>query len=316
MMAGTVHQAMIETHRSSFADELPQVPSLCVDAVGLEARAAELGRRSLKRETKREGIQRITSMIDLTTLEGADSTGRIRSLCRRALCPAAGEDLPPVAAICVYPNHVETARRELLGSPVAVASVSSGFPAGQVPLSVKIADTRFAVDHGASEIDIVISRGAFLGGDLLRVHDEVAALKDAAGDARLKVILETGELGSFDAIAKAAWVACVAGADFIKTSTGKVAVNATPATALCMLNVVRDFWHETGRRVGVKVAGGIRTSKQALHYLVLVHEVLGVEWMTSRLFRIGASSLLNDLVRQWKKETRGRYVSTDDVALD
>lgn len=309
---------MTESGRSpAFApSEQPPLPSLCVDEVGLESRAAELGRRSLKRETKRQGLERAISMVDLTTLEGADSSGRVKSLCRRALRPAPEEGLPPVAAVCVYPNLVATARSELCGSPVAVASVSSGFPAGQVPLPLKVEDTKFAVEEGADEIDIVISRGACLRGDWIRVHDEVATLKDTAGRALLKVILETGELGTFDRVARAAWVACTAGADFIKTSTGKVSVNATPATALCMMHVLEDYRRESGRSIGLKVAGGIRSSKQALHYLVLLGETLGPEWMTNGLFRIGASSLLNDLVRQWKKQTHGRYAGADDVTID
>ena len=299
-------------------DSLPlsAIQSLHIDEVGLLERAAELGRRSLKRETKLAALARAVSMIDLTTLEGSDSVGRVRSLCRKAMDPAPGLDLPPVAAVCVYPRLVATAVAEVAGSPVAVASVSSGFPAGQVPLPVKIADTRFAVESGADEIDIVIPRGAFLGGDYQLVHDEVAALKEAAGPAHLKVILETGELGSFENIARAAWIACEAGADFIKTSTGKVSQNATPATCLCMLRIVGEYQRRRGRRVGVKVAGGIRTAKQALHYLVLVHETLGADWLSNRWFRIGASSLLNDLIRQWIKQTSGSYVGRNDFSKD
>ena len=293
-----------------------EILSLHIDEVGLLQRAAELGSRSLKRETKLDAIQRAVSMIDLTTLEGSDSTGRVRSLCRKALDPAPGMDLTPAAAVCVYPRLVPVAVQELAGSPVLVASVSSGFPAGQVPLDVKLADTRFAVEAGADEIDIVIPRGAFLGGEYQLVHDEVAALKEAAGDAHLKVILETGELGSFENIAKAAWIACAAGADFIKTSTGKVSLNSTPATCLCMLRIVGEFERRTGRRVGVKVAGGIRTARQALHYLVLVHETLGAHWLSNRWFRIGASSLLNDLIRQWITQKRGSYVGSDDFSKD
>ncbi len=295
---------------------LTEIQSLHVDEVGLLERAADLGRRSLKRETKREAIQRAVSMIDLTTLEGSDSVGRVRSLCRKALDPAPGMDLPPAAAVCVYPRLVATAVAELEGTPVAVASVSSGFPAGQVPLDVKLADTRFAVESGADEIDIVIPRGAFLGGEYQLVHDEVAALKEAAGPAHLKVILETGELGSFENIARAAWIACEAGADFIKTSTGKVSLNSTPATCLCMLRIVGEFERRTGKRIGVKVAGGIRNAKQALHYLVLVHETLGADWLSNRWFRIGASSLMNDLIRQWIKQTRGSYVGRNDFSKD
>ncbi len=291
-------------------------PSQCVDKVGLEARAGELAKRSLKRETKLRGLEQALSMVDLTTLEGADTPGRVRRLCRRAIEPDPGSPLPPVAAVCVYPRLVPVARRELQNQPVAVCAVASGFPAGQVPLSAKIEDTRAAAEDGADEIDIVIARGALLAGDWTRVRDEIVTLKEHCGRAHLKVILETGELGTFDQIAKAAWIACEAGADFVKTSTGKVAINATPPTALCMLNVVRDYERESGRKVGVKVAGGIRTAKQALHYLVLVHETVGLAWMSNRLFRFGASSLLSDLVRQWKKQKSGRYLGIDDVIVD
>ncbi|PIE21898.1 MAG: deoxyribose-phosphate aldolase [Planctomycetota bacterium] len=293
----------------------PLPPSLRVDEAGLKARARELASRSLKRETKREGLARAISMIDLTTLEGADTPGRVRSLCRRAIQPeGAFPEIPSVAAVCVYPNLVELAVQCTRGTPVQVAAVASGFPAGQVPLPVKLADTRAAVEAGATEIDIVIDRNAFLRGDWSQVFDEIAALKEAAAGAELKVILETGELGSFDAISRASWIACEAGADFIKTSTGKVSVNSTPATALCMLQVVRDYQRLRDRRVGVKVAGGVRKSKEALHYLVLVHETLGPDWLSNRYFRIGASSLLGDLVRQWMRMDLGRYVADQDVS--
>ncbi|MDP6424291.1 MAG: deoxyribose-phosphate aldolase [Planctomycetota bacterium] len=298
-------------------NDLPPLPSLSVDEVGLTARAAELGRRSIKKATKLEGIRRALSMVDLTTLEGADTPDRVRRLCRRALQPAADEaGLPPVAAVCIYPRLVPVAYKELLGSPVQVCAVASGFPAGQVPLSVKIEDTRAAVENGADEVDIVVARGSLLSGDWQRVFDEIAALKEHCGRAHLKVILETGELGTFDKVAHAAWVACSAGADFIKTSTGKVAVNSTPPTALCMLNVARDYERERGRRIGVKIAGGIRTSKEALHYLVLVNETLGPRSLTNKWFRIGASSLVNDLVRQYKKAMHGTYQCADDVVTD
>lgn len=294
--------------------DFPELPSLRVDEVALRGRAADLGKRSIKRDAKRQGIAMAMGMVDLTTLEGADTPGRVRRLCRRALEPGFG--LPPAAAVCVYPKLVPIARRELEGSPVSVCAVASGFPAGQVPLGIKLEDTRAAVEDGAEEIDIVVARGALLAGDWARVHDEVAALREAAAPAHLKVILETGELGSFDQIARAAWVACEAGADFVKTSTGKVAVNSTPATALCLLQVVRDFEAQTGRLIGVKCAGGIRTSKEALHYLVLVHETLGAAWLCNTRFRIGASSLVNDLARQIQKLSLGRYVGRDDVIQD
>lgn len=289
-------------------------PSQRVDEVALRARAAELGKRSIKKDAKHQGLTMAMGMVDLTTLEGADTPGRVRRLCRRAVAP--GHGLPPAAAVCVYPRLVPIARRELEGSPVSVCAVASGFPAGQVPLGIKIEDTRAAVEDGAEEIDIVIARGALLAGDWNRVSDEIAALKTAAGAAHLKVILETGELGSFDQIAHAAWTACDAGADFVKTSTGKVAVNSTPATALCLLQVVRDWHAQTGSVVGVKCAGGIRSAKEALHYLVLVHETLGADWLCNTRFRIGASSLVDDLARQIQKLAIGRYVGADDVIRD
>lgn len=287
---------------------------LHIDAVALRARAAELGTRSIKNDSKRLGLARAMSMIDLTTLEGADTAERVRRLCVRAQRPGTG--LPPAAAVCVYPRLVPVARRALEGSPVRVCAVSSGFPAGQVPLGIKLEDTRAAVEDGAEEIDIVIARGSLLAGDFTRVHDEIAALKEAAAPACLKVILETGELGSFEQIAHAAWIACIAGADFVKTSTGKVAVNSTPATALCLLHVVRDYHAHTRREVGVKCAGGIRTAKEALHYLVLVHETMGPSWLVQSRFRIGASSLVDDLARQMLKLDGGRYVGSDDVVQD
>ncbi len=294
----------------------PPFPGRGVDQVGLEERAASLRTRSWKRETKTAALERAISMTDLTTLEGADTPERVRRLCRRALGPAPGLPLPPVAAVCVYPALVETAVATLQGSPVAVASVASGFPSGQLPLRIRLSDTRAAVEAGADEIDVVISRNAFLRGDLSRVEDEVAAFKEAAGGAQLKVILETGELGTFDRIARAAWIACRAGADFIKTSTGKVRINATPATALCMLEIARDFERETGRAVGVKVAGGIRTARDAIHYLAILHETLGPGALTNRRFRFGASSLLDDLCRQWRKQKTGRYQAPEDIPSD
>ncbi|MCB9890626.1 MAG: deoxyribose-phosphate aldolase [Planctomycetes bacterium] len=295
--------------RSSF-----DAREVTIDEVALRGRAADLGKRSIKNDAKRQGIAMAMSMVDLTTLEGADTPGRVRRLCRRAISPGAG--LPPVAAVCVYPRLVPVARREVDGTPVRVCAVASGFPAGQVPLGIKLEDTKAAVEDGAEEIDIVIARGSLLAGDLERVHDEIAALAEAAGPACLKVILETGELGSFDQIANAAWVACRAGADFVKTSTGKVSINSTPATALCLLHVVRDYAAKTGRIVGVKCAGGIRSSKEALHYLVLVNETLGPSWLVQSRFRIGASSLVDDLVRQMCKMQTGRYVGFDDVVRD
>ncbi len=308
---------MAETRAvASFRIRPPTWPGLRVDEVGLEARAKELRTRSWKRGTKLAALERAISMTDLTTLEGADTPGRVRRLCRRALQPDAESPLPPVAAVCVYPALVPVAAEALAGTPVAVASVATGFPSGQSPLGLRLEETKAAVQAGADEIDVVISRNAFLRGDLARVRDEVRAFREAAAPARLKVILETGELGSFDRIAEAAWIALEEGADFIKTSTGKVARNATPATALLMFDVVREFERATGRALGVKAAGGIRKARDALHYLALLVETLGPKALTNRRFRFGASSLLDDLVRQWRKQKSGRYQAPEDVTKD
>jgi deoxyribose-phosphate aldolase len=285
-----------------------------VDAVGLEARAAGLGTRSVKKESKAEAIDLAIGMIDLTTLEGADTPGKVRALCAKALRP--DRDAPPVAAVCVYPAMAPVAAEALRGSNVKVASVATGFPAGQVPLEVRIADTEAAVAAGADEIDMVISRGAFLAGDLERVFDEIKAVKAACGEARLKVILETGELATYDNVRRASHLAMHAGADFIKTSTGKVGVNATLPVTLLMMQAVRDFRAETGVQVGVKPAGGIRTTKDAIKYLVCVSEVLGEDWLSPHWFRFGASSLLNDLLMQRQKLTTGHYSGPDYVTVD
>ena len=294
---------------------LPRLGS--VDAVALEARAGELAKRSIKRESKLFALDLAIRMIDLTTLEGADTPGKVRALSTKAVQPEPGDpSVPSVAAVCVYPSLVSVARRALAGSTVSVASVSTAFPAGQAPLEVKLADVRAAVKAGADEIDMVIDRGAFLSGRLGRVYDEVVAVKEACGDAHLKVILETGELGTYDAVRRASLVAIAGGADFIKTSTGKVSPAATLPVTLCMLEVIRDVHDETGLVVGMKPAGGIRTAKQAVQYLCVLHETLGVDWLTPDRFRFGASSLLNDLLLQLRKQRTGIYRSPDEFTLD
>jgi deoxyribose-phosphate aldolase len=288
-----------------------------VDAVGVEERAAALAKRSIKKEAKRAGIRLAIRMIDLTTLEGKDSEGKVRQMCRKAVRPLPEDPtVGPCAAVCVYPNWVATATDELAGTPVKVASVATGFPAGLVPLEVKLADTRRAVEAGADEIDMVIDRGAFLSGDAGAVFDEIVAVKKACGEAHLKVILETGELLTYDNVRRASHLAMQAGADFVKTSTGKIQPAATPGVVLVMLEAIRDHYLATGRKVGMKPAGGIRTSKQALHLLVLVKETLGDAWLTPDLFRIGASTLTNDLLMQLVKESTGRYQSADYFSRD
>jgi deoxyribose-phosphate aldolase len=288
-----------------------------VDQVALEERAAALGKRSIKKATKVAGIRLAISMCDLTTLEGKDSPGKVRQMCAKARRPEPEDPtVPSVAAVCVYPDLVEIAKRELEGSTVKVASVSTAFPSGRSPLAVKLSDVRRAVAAGADEIDMVIDRGAFLSGRYRQVFDEITATKEASGEAHLKVILETGELETYDNVRKASDLAMAAGADFIKTSTGKVQPAATPPVTLAMLEAIRDFWFETGKKIGMKPAGGIRTSKQALHYLVLVKETLGADWLTPDLFRFGASSLVNDLLMQLEKEKTGRYRSDEEFTKD
>ncbi|KAB2958963.1 MAG: deoxyribose-phosphate aldolase [Thermoanaerobaculia bacterium] len=295
--------------------DLSRVPR--VDAVGIEERAAALAKRSIKKGAKQTGIRLAISMIDLTTLEGKDSEGKVLQMCQKALHPLPGDPtVGPVAAVCVYPNLVAVARRALAGSPVRVASVATGFPSGLVPLDLKLEETRRAVAEGADEIDMVIDRGAFLSGEYAAVFDEIARVREACGPAHLKVILETGELLTFDHVRRAAELAMAAGADFIKTSTGKIQPAATPGVVLVMLEAIRDFYLATGRRIGMKPAGGIRTSKQALHLLVMVKETLGDAWLTPDLFRIGASTLTNDLLQQLVKEATGRYQSEDYFSKD
>jgi deoxyribose-phosphate aldolase len=298
-----------------YLPDLSRVPR--VDAVGLEERAAALGKRSIKKESKRAGIALAISMIDLTTLEGKDSPGKVRQLCGKALHPLPGHpEVGPVAAVCVYSNLVAVAKKALGDSAVRVASVATGFPAGLVPLAIKLEETRRAVEAGADEIDMVIDRGAFLAGEHERVFDEIAQVHDACGEAHLKVILETGELATYDHVRRASQLAIAAGADFIKTSTGKVAPAATPAVVLVMLEAIRDHFLDTGRRVGMKPAGGIRTTKQALQMLAIVKETLGDGWLVPELFRFGASTLTNDLLMQLAKEATGRYQSEDYFSKD
>ncbi|MEP7026420.1 MAG: deoxyribose-phosphate aldolase, partial [Actinomycetota bacterium] len=277
-----------------------------VDQVGAEARVAALATRSIKRDAKLWALNAAITMIDLTTLEGADTPGKIRAMCAKARRPdPADPAVPPVAAVCVYPDLVAIACAELAGSGVAVASVAAAFPSGRAALPIKLADARSAVLAGAGEVDMVIDRGAFLSGRYGQVYEEIRAVREACGDAHLKVILETGELATLDNVARASWLAMLAGADFIKTSTGKISPASTPPVALVMLGAVRDYAKVTGRQVGVKVAGGIRTAKDAVRYLVLVRETAGPAWLTPELFRIGASSLLNDLLMQRSKQLTG-----------
>jgi deoxyribose-phosphate aldolase len=301
------------------AAEMTRLVSLApaVDAVGLEARAASLASRSIKKQSKLWALDRAIRCMDLTTLEGADTTGRIVSICAKAVRPdPLDATIPSVAAVCVYPEHVTTAVGRLTGSDVKVASVAGSFPSGLGPLDSRIREIAEVVEAGADEVDTVLNRSLFLAGHFSRAFDELLAAREAAGGALLKVILETGELGSYDRIRQASMLAMAAGADFIKTSTGKVAVNATLPGALCMMEAVRDFERDTGGAVGVKVAGGIRASKQAIQNLVVLYETLGPAWMTPDRFRIGASSLLNDVLMQIAKERTGRYQRPDDFTVD
>jgi deoxyribose-phosphate aldolase len=288
-----------------------------VDQVGAEARAAALSTRSIKNAAKRWAIDTAISMIDLTTLEGADTYGKVRALCAKGVRPdPLDASCPHVAAICVYPDLVAVAKQQLGDSAVRVASVATSFPSGRAALAVKLADVREAVAAGADEIDMVIDRGAFLSGRYLEVYDEIAQVKAACGAAHLKVILETGELATYDNVRRASWIAMLAGGDFIKTSTGKVSPAATLPVTLVMLEAVRDFRETTGRQVGVKPAGGIRTAKDAVRNLVLVNETVGDDWLTPEWFRLGASSLLNDLLMQRHKLATGHYDGADYVTID
>src|SRR5256884_1768396 len=288
-----------------------------VDRVGAQARAAALATRSIKTTAKAWAIDLAIRMVDLTTLEGADTPRKVRALCAKARRPEPTDpSCPAVAAVCVYPSMVATAAAALSGSGIHLASVATAFPSGQAPLSVKLAETRAAVADGADEIDMVLNRGAFLSGRYLEAFEEIVAVKETCGGAHLKVILETGELVTYDNVRRASWLAMLAGADFIKTSTGKVTPAATLPVTLVMLEAVRDFRESQGRQVGVKPAGGIRTAKDAIRYLVLVNETTGEDWLEPGWFRFGASSLLNDLLMQRTKMMTGRYSGPDYFTLD
>jgi deoxyribose-phosphate aldolase len=288
-----------------------------VDQVGAEGRAAGLATRSIKTTAKAWAIDTAISMVDLTTLEGADTAGKVRSLCAKAAHPDPTDlSTPAVAAVCVYPDLVATAVEALRGTKVQIASVATAFPSGRAALKTKLVDVTEAVDAGATEIDMVIDRGAFLAGCYLEVFDEIVAVKAASGNAHLKVILETGELVTLDSVRRASWLALLAGGDFIKTSTGKIVPAATPPVALVMLQAARDFAARTGDVRGVKLAGGIRTTKEAVRYLVMVNEVAGERWLHPETFRFGASTLLNDLLQQRHKLTTGAYDGADYVSLD
>ena len=301
--------------------ELPLEPRLprigSIDQVALEERAGTLAKRSIKREAKVFALDLAVRMTDLTTLEGADTPGKVAALASKAIRPDPSDlSVPSVAALCVYPNLVPTAVERLGDSGVKVASVATAFPSGQSPLEGKLDEVRWVVQHGADEVDMVIDRGAFLSGRYAKVYDEIVKVKEASGEAHLKVILETGELGTYDNVRRASLLAIAAGADFIKTSTGKLSSAATLPVALVMLEAIRDVYDETGKRVGFKPAGGIRNAKQAVQHLVLVHETLGVDWLTPDLYRFGASSLLNDILMQLRKEKTGRYQSPDYFTID
>ena len=288
-----------------------------VDQVGAEQRAAGLSTRSIKTTAKEFAIDLAIRMVDLTTLEGQDTPGKVRALSAKAMRPdPADPSCPQVAAVCVYPDLVPVAKQVLGDSGVKVASVATAFPSGRAAMSVKLADVRSAVDAGADEVDMVIDRGAFLSGRYLEVYEEIVAVKQECGPAHLKVIFETGELQTFDNVRRASWLAMLAGADFIKTSTGKVQPAATMPGTLVMLEAVRDFREATGQMVGVKPAGGIRSSKEAIRYLVMVNEVAGPDWLDPDWFRFGASSLLNDLLMQRTKARTGRYSGPDYFTLD
>ncbi|HET6664179.1 MAG TPA: deoxyribose-phosphate aldolase [Acidimicrobiales bacterium] len=288
-----------------------------VDQVGVEARAATLATRSIKTTAKAFALDLAIRMVDLTTLEGQDTPGKVRALCAKGRRPDPTDpSCPPVAAICVYGDLAPFAVEALAGSTIHIAAVATAFPSGRAPLDIKLADAKAAVAAGADEIDMVIDRGAFLAGRYLDVYDDIVATKQACGDAHLKVILETGELATYDNVRRASWLAMLAGADFIKTSTGKVSPAATLPVTLVMLEAVRDFRRQTDRQVGVKAAGGIRVAKDAVRYLVVVNEVAGDDWLSPDWFRFGASSLLNDLLMQRQKLTTGRYAGPDYFTLD
>jgi len=287
------------------------------DTVGVNERVDRFCKRSIKKSSKVEGLKLALSMIDLTTLEGKDTQGKVQQLCYKAMHPHESlENLPTVAAICVYPTYVGVAKKALQGSDISVASVATAFPSGQANIETKLSDTKYAVDQGADEIDMVISRGQFLAGNYQFVFDEIATIKEACGKAHLKVILETGELDTLNNIRKASEIAMHAGADFIKTSTGKIQPAATLQVTYVMLDAIKDFYLKTGKIIGMKPAGGISNSKIALQYLVMLNEVLGEKWMTKKYFRFGASSLANDLLMQLVKSETGIYQSINYFSKD
>jgi deoxyribose-phosphate aldolase len=297
------------------------IPSLnnlpTYDTVGVNERVDKFCKRSIKKSSKIEGLKLALSMIDLTTLEGKDTQGKVQQLCYKAMHPHDSlKNIPTVAAICVYPTYVRIAKKALTGSNIQVASVATAFPSGQSNLDVKINDTKFAVDQGADEIDMVISRGEFLAGNYQFIYDEIATIKEACGKAHLKVILETGELDTLDNVRKASEIAMYAGADFIKTSTGKIQPAATMPVTYVMLDAIKDFYLKTGKIIGMKPAGGISTSKIALQYLVMLNEVLGEKWMNKKYFRFGASSLANDILMQLVKAETGMYQSLNYFSND
>jgi len=294
---------------------LPRIGA--IDQVAVEQRAAELAKRSIKKEAKVWALELAIRCMDLTTLEGQDTPGKVAGLCSKGIRPDPSDpSVPSVAAICVYPNLIATAKARLAGSGVKVASVATYFPSGQAPLDVKLRDVEDAVALGADEIDMVIDRGAFLSGRYAQVFDEIVQVKEACGDAHLKVILEVSELGTYDNVRRASLLAMAAGGDFIKTSTGKLPGAATLPVQLVMLEAIRDVFEETGRRVGMKPAGGVRSAKNAIQYLVQVHETLGPDWLTPDLYRIGASSLLNDVLMQLRTQKTGAYQSKDYFTND
>ena len=295
----------------------PLLSRFAVDEVGAEERAAALAKRSIKKESKVAALRLAVAVMDLTTLEGSDTVGKVQALCSKARRPdPADPEVPTVAAVCVYPSLVATAREALAGSGVKVASVATAFPSGQASLAVRLADVAEAVEAGADEIDMVINRGAFLAGRFREVFEEIVVVKEACGDAHLKVILETGELVTLDNVRRASWLAMLAGGDFIKTSTGKIQPAATLPVCLVMLEAVRDFRAATGTQIGVKPAGGIKTTKDAMKHLVLVNETAGPDWLSPDWFRFGASSLLNDLLLQRQKLRTGHYSGPDYVTVD
>lgn len=291
--------------------------SFGIDQVGIEERIARFNTRSIKKASKVQGLKLALNMIDLTTLEGKDTEGKVKQLCYKAQHIADDlTGLPTVAAVCVYPNHVKTAKKCLVNSSIKIASVATAFPSGNSSLKIKLSDTKMAVDAGADELDMVISRGQFLQGNYQFVSDEIASIKEACGQARLKVILETGELSTLDNVRKASEIAILAGADFIKTSTGKISPAATMPVTYVMLQTIKDYYDATGIMIGMKPAGGISTAKAALQYLVMLYETLGDAWMSNEWFRFGASSLANDIVMQLAKEEKGVYYSGDYISKD